>query len=214
MNIYLIRHAQTNLNGQKRFIGYTDETLSEAGKKQAKALAEVFKDKQIDVIYCSPLIRAKETALAIAKSQTKEPPVIFKDGLKEVGFGNWEKLTYLEAYQINPEINEWLLNPSKVQIPGGEKWHDFKSRVKSAFEEISKSEMDNICIVCHSGPLRLIIGNIIYPKQELSYLSPNNIALYHGSITCIEKIENNFYIKSLNEVCHLKACITQLQPAP
>lgn len=211
MKIYLIRHAQTNLNGQKRYIGHTDENLSELGEKQAKAVSTVFAGKHIDIIYSSPLIRAKETAFQIAK-EINNPPIMFLEGLKEIGFGAWEKLSYQEAYQRNPEINDWLKDPSSVQIPNGETWTNFKNRVESAFGEIANTgnKKDNICVISHSGPLRLILGNIALPQSQPTYIPPFSLAIYHGSITLIEKIDEIFSIRYINEACHL----TQLQPIP
>ena len=65
MKIFIVRHGETEWNRTNRFQGISDIPLNKKGKAQAEALAHALKDEAIDVVYSSPLIRAKETARAI-----------------------------------------------------------------------------------------------------------------------------------------------------
>ena len=60
--IYVTRHGQTEWNALKKVMGKIDIPLSEIGLEQAKQTKTNLKDKHIDLIICSPLIRAKQTA--------------------------------------------------------------------------------------------------------------------------------------------------------
>ena len=67
MHIYIIRHGETygNLNGD----GFSETDLTPKGEEQARLLGERFKDKKLDKIYTSPLIRAVKTAKEIKTSK-------------------------------------------------------------------------------------------------------------------------------------------------
>jgi uncharacterized phosphatase len=51
--LYLIRHGQTDWNKNKLIQGHADIPLNEAGRQQAKRVAERFRDIHIDVVYTS-----------------------------------------------------------------------------------------------------------------------------------------------------------------
>lgn len=203
MNIYLVRHGETTLNGQKRYIGHMDDPISVIGTRQAKAVAGALSSKQIDIIYSSPLIRARETAEEISRT-LGNVPIVLLEGLKEVHFGDWEGLSYQEIYANNPDVNNWLLDPARTQIPGGENWFDFEARVVKAFDKVTEAGK-NACIVSHGGPLRLIIGKVILPKASLCYIAPGILTINHGSLSLIKKTEDYLSIGFVNEICHLSA---------
>ena len=77
--LYFTRHGQTNHNANKLLAGHYDIPLNEEGLKQAKQAGINAKDIEIDLIYCSPLIRAKQTCNEINKYHNAE--VIIKEEL-------------------------------------------------------------------------------------------------------------------------------------
>ena len=88
MNIYVIRHGQTDYNVRKLFQGQMDINLNEVGKKQAEETAKKFEGVKIDNIISSPLSRAYETAQYI--SEVTKTPIEIEEGLKERSFGQME----------------------------------------------------------------------------------------------------------------------------
>ena len=72
MNIYIVRHGETNYNKQNLFQGLTNIPLNSNGKKQAEELAEDIKSININYIYSSPLKRAIQTANIINKYFSKD----------------------------------------------------------------------------------------------------------------------------------------------
>ena len=99
MNIYVIRHGQTDYNVKKLFQGQCNIPLNEVGIEQAKEIAEKFADVKIDVILVSPLDRAKQTARYL--SETKGIPITIEDELIERCFGDMEGLPSREDCNIN-----------------------------------------------------------------------------------------------------------------
>lgn len=88
MEILLTRHGQTEWNVLQKAQGKSDIILNEVGKQQAEETANQLKNVKIDLIICSPLKRAKETAYIINKS--KNVPIIFDERISERDFGEFE----------------------------------------------------------------------------------------------------------------------------
>ena len=88
--IYLIRHGETILNVQNKISGQIETDLTELGKKQARECALDLKKKgvEFDVILCSTLKRAKDTAAII--SNVLPAPIVYDENLQEFSNGIFE----------------------------------------------------------------------------------------------------------------------------
>lgn len=60
MKLYVIRHGQTEWNVLKKMQGSLNIPLNERGMKQAQEIKSNLEDINFDIIFCSPLIRAKK----------------------------------------------------------------------------------------------------------------------------------------------------------
>lgn len=83
--LYVIRHGRTDWNDWHKLQGRTDIPLNEEGRRMAIKAGEDYKDVHFDVCFCSPLIRAKETADLILKD--RNVPVYYDERLIEMAFG-------------------------------------------------------------------------------------------------------------------------------
>lgn len=88
--LYLIRHGQSEGNIRGGFAGRIDYPLSPLGQKQANMTADFLRDEHIDVVLSSPLSRAYDTAVPIAR--TRGLDVLQREDLSEMDFGDWEGL--------------------------------------------------------------------------------------------------------------------------
>ena len=90
MKIFVTRHGETEYSLKNVVCGSTDCKFTERGRKQAQDLAEKLnkRSSQIDIIYSSPLIRARETAEII--SGVISVPVVVDDRLREQNCGAYE----------------------------------------------------------------------------------------------------------------------------
>lgn len=159
--IYLIRHGETYWNNELRFQGHTDIALNEIGLKQAELLGKYLSKMDIKAVYSSDLIRAKATAEAVACCHGTE--VKTDSRLREIFFGDWEGLTYLEIKEKwSTEIETFFNTPNKISTPNGESFGDVLYRSKRAFEDILGQHKDeNIAIVAHGGTIRTLLCDII-----------------------------------------------------
>ena len=100
MQIYVIRHGETEWNKEEIFRGRKDIPLNETGKRQAEWVGLYFSEKRIDRLVSSPLSRAMQTAEPIGKATgaAVEPMEEFTD----INFGIWEGLLLREVEERYP----------------------------------------------------------------------------------------------------------------
>ncbi len=119
MVIYLIRHGETDWNTKRLLQGATDIPLNRNGIEVARLTAEGLKSVPFDVIFTSPLKRAKQTAEIIRGE--REIPLIEEERLREISFGPYEGLCcQKEGYNIpDPEFVRFFTDPGNYVPPKG-----------------------------------------------------------------------------------------------
>lgn len=94
LKVYLLRHGLTDWNKLRRVQGSSDIPLNEEGRRVARLTAEGMRDMPIDLVYSSPLKRARETAEIICAG--RDVPIVFDERIREIGFGEFEGVTWPE----------------------------------------------------------------------------------------------------------------------
>ena len=89
MKVWITRHGQTDLNKKQLMQGVYDEPLNETGIAQAEETRKKIGDMKFDAVYCSPLKRAKKTAMIIGGVSEEE--LIVDPRIIEVNFGKYEQ---------------------------------------------------------------------------------------------------------------------------
>lgn len=144
MELYIVRHGQTDSNIKKLYDNILlDEDINEMGIKQAKKLRDKIENIKFDVIYSSPLLRAKHTA-SIINVQNNE--IIIDKRLQERNPGNL-KGKPLES--INRE--EYWNYHSLIKYGTEESMESLFSRVQDFLDELKTKDYDKVLIVAHSG---------------------------------------------------------------
>ena len=147
--ILLARHGETDWNREGRWQGWADPPLNEAGRDQARALAEQLRSTPFDAVYSSDLRRAHETAEIVAAPH--EVPVITERGLREIDVGSWSGLT-------RSEIEERFPDGSR---PDGETREQHLSRVLETVERIARAHVGaQLLVVSHGGTMRALRSHI------------------------------------------------------
>lgn len=109
MEIYIVRHGETQWNKEKRLQGSTDILLSEAGRDLAIKTGQALMDTHIDKIYSSPLKRAHETADLIRNGRDIE--LITDDRIRELNFGSFEGKSYTELIDNDTAFKYFFNEP-------------------------------------------------------------------------------------------------------
>lgn len=165
MDIYLIRHGETDWNKVKRLQGITDIPLNAYGIELAEKTAEGLKDVSFDCIYTSPLSRARKTAEIIRNGRPIE--VIPTEGLLEISFGDYEGLTYLpETYNIpKPGFRKFFDDPEHYDTPpNGESLSHLRERTSSFVRGIMNdpaNEDKTILMASHGAAIRGILSGLL-----------------------------------------------------
>ena len=169
MNLLLMRHGQTEWNRQMRTQGRTDIPLDETGRMQAKLAAERLRNARIDAVYASPLLRAYETAGAVASMHGLN--VVPHALLVERNFGIWEGEEFSALANKYPEgLRLWREDPLGYTPENAESLVDVLTRCIQFLNEITARHAaeETVLVVAHSIPLRLMVAHLIG-------LSPQNI---------------------------------------
>lgn len=147
-----MRHGETEWNRENRFQGHADPPLNEAGRAQAREVAERLAAEPVAALYTSPLRRARETAIVIAKRLNLEARVA--DALMEVDVGSWSGLTRSEVEVRFPRgYRQWL--EFSHGWDDGETYDDLGRRVVDGLLRIADEHADeSVLAVTHGGPIR------------------------------------------------------------
>ena len=157
--IYLVRHGATGYNDQDLFQGVLDNLLSEKGKQESEKLALRLKDETIDIIFHSPLTRARQTAEIIDRyHQAKLYQV---DEFIEMDMGDWEGLNFFKVMKEQPGIYQQLVSDPGTKIPGGESFDQVFKRVKPGVDKVIASKEKNILISAHAMVNQAILGHLL-----------------------------------------------------
>ena len=98
--LYIMRHGKTDWNAVHKLQGKTDVPLSGEGREMVEKAGRLYRDTHFDVCFCSPLIRARETAEIILRG--RNIPIIEDVRLEEMGFGVCEGTTDFTENPDNP----------------------------------------------------------------------------------------------------------------
>ncbi|MFZ2523326.1 MAG: histidine phosphatase family protein [Minisyncoccia bacterium] len=160
MKIFFIRHGETTGDVENLYGGTYDDHLSEKGIEQSKKLAELLKDKGIEIIFSSSLIRAQETSKLLSEVANCEIQVVPE--LRERNqYGFLSGTNKDEAKQKYPKEVEMLKDRLNT-IEGAETYEDFSKHVSDAFASIvNSSKYSSVAIVSHGGPLRVLFRDIL-----------------------------------------------------
>lgn len=151
--LILIRHAETTANQLQRWYGSLDTPLTARGEQQVAAtaarIAALAAQMPIDILYTSPLPRARRTAEPIGAAIGHTPVV--DDGLREFGIGDWEGRSYRDLIDNEDLWGRWAADPTFAP-PNGESPDSFGRRVLATFAElVERHPGQTVAIVAHGG---------------------------------------------------------------
>ncbi len=164
MELYMIRHGQTDFNKNKKLQGVIDIPLNEYGVELAEKTAEGLKDIPFDAIYSSPLSRAFQTAEIIRGSRPIQ--VIPEDRLLELSFGEYEGLICKgEHYNLpDPDFMKFFDNMAEYRVPPkGETMEHLKQRTSSFVLELMNDPANadkTILLSSHGAAIRGLLAGI------------------------------------------------------
>jgi probable phosphoglycerate mutase len=154
--VFLARHGQTDYNLTGRFQGQLPVPLDDTGRLQAGELAERAAGYGFAALWCSPLLRARETAQAI---EQRLGLTAREDArLMETDAGDWTDRTFADVHAQAPELfAAFLAGDPSFAFPGGESFAQQEVRVGAAIEEIERGPLPAL-VVCHGMVIRAALS--------------------------------------------------------
>jgi probable phosphoglycerate mutase len=150
--IYLARHGQTAYNLEGRFQGQLPVPLDDTGRAQAADLAERAAAHGFATLWCSPLLRARETADAIAERTGLAPRE--DPRFMETDAGDWTDRSFAEIQSEAPEqFAAFAAGDPDFAFPGGESFAEQEERVSAALQDVEQGELPAL-VVCHGMVIR------------------------------------------------------------
>lgn len=164
--LVLLRHGETAWNAENRFQGQADIGLNELGWEQARAAAPGIVRLNLDVLYSSPLLRARQTASQVGALGAL--PIRFDDRLAEIHCGSWSGKLTTELLAENPDLLPvWQSGEDFRRSPTGETEAEVADRVQAALEDIIASNHGKtIGVVGHGLALRAGLARLLGLAQD------------------------------------------------
>jgi probable phosphoglycerate mutase len=202
-SIMLIRHGETAWNAERRLQGHLDIALNPEGERQARLLAAALGQEHIDAVVASDLLRARQTAEALAHAHGL--PLQLDHALRERCYGGFEGMLYSEIAQRFPrEFAAWQARDVDGVLPAGvnrgETFRDFHSRVTGAILRWAAAHPGKtLALVAHGGVLECAYRSAL----GLSLESPRDFKVHNASINRFTVEEGVLRLQSWGEVGHL-----------
>lgn len=200
--LLLVRHGATTANEQKPYIlqgSSIDLPLSPNGEKQAAAVAKFLSTYPVKRVYCSTMLRARQTAGQIAGHHQLEIKPL--EGIQECAVGQWEGMDWESIKAKYPEeCHRFLSNPAENAYLGGESYGDVRNRVVPIFDQLlEKHQGELIVVVAHNVVNRVYVSDLM--KLDLKLAKD-----LHQANCCVNLIQRSpagTHLISMNSIFHL-----------
>lgn len=158
LKLVFIRHGATAGNLEKRYIGRTDEGLTEESKKTLAGHTY----PAAEAVFVSPMKRCRQTAEIIYPFSVYN----IADKMRECDFGRFEGKNYIEL-SGDSEYQAWIDSNGTLPFPGGESSEEFKERCINTFSDIAGQYINKditLAFVIHGGTIMSILEHYAEPQ--------------------------------------------------
>jgi broad specificity phosphatase PhoE len=171
MKISAVRHGQTYYNLEKRCQGRSENPMTPHGFNEAKAAAELLRGRTFRAVYCSPVLRTRQTAEIIRDVINQDFTL---DERLSYSYGDFEDK--LQSEIPNELFLDFCRNPQKYNA---QTYSDMYDQARAFVADIKQKHTDNVLIITHG-----IIINIF------EYLEKHDTWNEEVFMSLLEKIKN------------------------
>ncbi len=178
--VLLVRHAVTATTGVKLYGRAPGHSLSDEGRRQADAVAgRLARLPKLAAVYASPLERARETGLPIARARGLALRI--ERELSEIDIGEWTGLSF-KRVRRKPEWEIVQRHPSGFRFPGGESFTEMQTRVTATLARlVARHPGEVIVAVSHADPIKAAVAHALGTPLDLF----QRIVIAPASITAV-----------------------------
>lgn len=161
LTLYLLRHGETEISRAGGYSGALDIDLSPEGYQMAEDFANAYKSHPWVGIYASPMLRTRATAEPLCRAAGLE--MRLRDGLREIGYGEWEgKLPEEVNRDYHRDYVRWLADAGWNAPTGGERGIDVGLRSMAVIEGIWREHADgDVLVVSHKATIRILLCQLL-----------------------------------------------------
>jgi alpha-ribazole phosphatase len=197
-----VRHGATsnNLRKPSRLQGRRENPpLSEQGYRQAEQTGQLMADYPLTTVYSSPLLRAIETARAIAQPHGLHVQTV--EALTEVDVGEWDGRDWGEIERDDAEAYRlFMADPATHGYLGGETFQQVQDRVAPAFESLMARHIGQcIAVAAHNIVNRTYLARLLdIPTRHARLISQHNCG-----VNVIRHRQGKATLRTCNSAFHL-----------
>lgn len=179
---YFVRHGQSEANARRVVQGLTDYRLDDTGRAQAAALGAWLHEKGMGIgaVYCSPLLRAAETASILAKCLGLPRPEIVPD-LRELDTGCFSDHSLEESRELYPDIYPAFERLSWEGVPDAERAEFLYARAFRVWELLLSRAMAGerrLLCVSHGGFIQWLVRVTFGTRTWMPLLPTGNCGIF------------------------------------
>ena len=194
LELWLIRHGETDWNTQGRIQGFADQPLNANGISQAQRLAARLAGVRFDAVYASDLERARltaQTALPGAELQLDQR-------LRELSYGVLEGKAWASMSADEAAVAaHWHEDPYGRRVPGGESYGDLMERVEAFRSDLPAS--GRVAAFSHGGTIRSALYGVLGRPNGGAW----RLAIDNTSITRLRFDARGVTLVTMNDHAHL-----------
>jgi probable phosphoglycerate mutase len=157
--VLVMRHGESEGNVSRRLsAAEPGGGLTDRGRQQARAAAEVLAERNVARVYCSPLLRARQTASELAAALGAGEPVVLQ-GMREFGLGDLEGSdSDADWARVDAVFDAWLDGDLQAALPGAESGRDVVARVRDDLDGVADLHRgETVVVVSHGGAMSLAL---------------------------------------------------------
>lgn len=200
IDLYFVRHGQTEWNQKRVLQGKKDSPLTAEGVEQAQALKKRLEAMRVDKCITSPLGRARETATLLVP----EIPVVENELISEMEFGKAEGLEKEVFKERYPESFYDLWHRADRYDPApfsGETFQSMMNRGRAFLDSLLREEKGSSILIISHGMMLKVLFALIW-GHDLSQFWEDPVPL-NTSLTHVTLSEGKFEIVDFSNVSHL-----------
>jgi alpha-ribazole phosphatase len=208
LELYLLRHGQTDFSRENRFCGAIDPPLNEVGMRMADAFGVAYARVPWTAIYASPRLRARQTAEALA--HRVNVPIQIDDGLAEIEYGEWEGMRHEEVQSKFPDAYAyWSADVASRGTPGGETAFAVAARAAPVLERVrSRHREGRVLLVSHKATIRILVCALLGMDVRLFR---DRLAQGVAAVTKFEMKKWGAQLVQLGDLSHLPPELRDLE---
>lgn len=172
--LHLIRHGMTEGNRLGRYVGRIDLPICREGREELEALKAKYEYPQVQEVYCSPLLRCRQTADILYP----DTPRTLVDNLVELSLGDFEG-KYIEDLKNTPAYIDWISDSIHNTPPGAvESGEEFAVRIAGAlnsiFMNMTQNRITEAAVIAHGGVFMGLLSSFVYPRTSMGEWALSN----------------------------------------